>query len=1089
MITPFEVLPHGGLDQSILLPVLVGVLIALFFTETFGWVFVGLVVPGYLASVLALQPTTAAVIVLEAIVTYALARGLAYALAPTHVWAPFFGRDRFFVIVLISVLVRQHDQLWILPALSGWLALQLGVELPPVREFYSIGLVLVPLTANMLWKPGLGRGLVALATVVGLTYAALQWLLLPLTNLSLSSFELLYEDSAIDFLGHARAYILLLTTATLAARFNLSFGWDFGGILVPALLCLLWFTPREMAVTLLEACLLWAIATAALRYTPLRRYNLEGPRKLALVFGLSVMLKWTLSLIVAAAQPGLRARELFGFGYLLSTLLALRMLPKKAGRRVLLPTVATAFAGWTVGSALGVGLDLVAPAAPPPPAYSPKSTSDRLLRSEAGALALAHVRAELAPPSPDPPDAAALLVHAAAWSALAAWVAAPGDEAAALARDAAARADLGIHAMSAPTGLSHHVSYAISPIERGAPGPSWPLALVVPGAPGPVIAVPRPVAEAPAAEAAGLLCAALSCRIVLVAGRDQQPGAIDTTFAAALARLAPEGAIELRADPEITRGRPVAHRERPSLPTIQPTPGRPTSPTTQLLLPQPPLMTEHAPPSTLALGPTWGEARRTVLRIHPEAMRAALARDVPDIRAAPALMPWLADQVHLWRDRPDAGLVQPSVAELTFLERHVATPLVRGSSEERVLAARMARLVDAEVWQIRDCGARRPCRALAASGEVLVVGVGPSKLVVEATRVHDEAGTWRLAAELFSAASGRALLIAVGRSGAGATAFTQAQALHQALAADDAAAPRLIVQVRGLGARSGAPADALAVGRPRAGVGELPAVLEAMLASGGALAFVPRWRLLEDVPELAALVGARDALLAFSSAFTADDAAILWFPPALRRVYAIPDPCLELRRLGALDLVPVGRECDAWVRDEAAALLGGGPAADVRTSMSPGSGPPPRGARPDPCDPARASPVPGDSHPRRRGARPACRSAGPAGHVLPDTRAAAPAADFAAALASLEAYAEAGNLHRVRAVQAEPGLRLQAGLGRATGRAFLALCEEAGDRRCALVWLGPAQPGRTSAPGTLRALAPALWRRVRTLMVGPEVPR
>lgn len=1077
MLTPFEVLPHGGLDQSILLPVLVGVYVALLFTETFGWMFVGLVVPGYLASVLALQPTTAAVIVLEAIVTYALARGLAYALAPTRVWAPFFGRDRFFVIVLISVLVRQHDQLWILPALSSWIEVQLGAELPPVREFYSIGLVLVPLTANMLWKPGLVRGLVPLGVVVGLTYAILQLVLLPLTNLSLSSFELLYEDSAIDFLGHARAYILLLTTATLAARFNLSFGWDFGGILVPALLCLLWFTPREMLVTLAEAGVLWALSVLALRHSPLRKFNLEGPRKLALVFTLSVALKWAMSLVVASALPGLRARELFGFGYLLSTLLALRMLPKKAGRRVLLPTVVTAFAGWALGSGLGIGLDVVAPAPPPPVAYSPRNTSDRLLRSEAGALALARVRAELAPPRHEAPAPEALLAHAAAWSALAAWVAAPTDEAAALARDAAARADLGVHAMSAPTGLSHHVSYAISPIERGAPGPTWPLALVTPGAPGPVIAVPRPVAEAPTAEAAGPLCAALACRIVLIAGRDQEPGVLDTPFAAALARLAPEGAVELRADPEITRGRPVAHRERASLPAIQASPARAALPATGLLLPQAPLMTELAPPPSLALGPAWGEARRVVLRIHPEAMRAALARDVPEIRSAPALMPWLADQVHLWRDRPDAGLVAPSVAELTFLERHVATPLVRGTAEDRLLAARMARLIDAEVWQIRDCGARRPCRALSAGGELLVLGVAPSDLVVEATRVHDEAGTWRLAAELFGAARARALLIAASRAGAGATAFTQAQALHQALSADETGAPKLILQVRGLGARSGAPADALAIGRPRAGVGALPPGLEDMLEPDGPLGFVPRWRALEDVAELAALVGARDALLAFSSAFTSDDAAILWFPPALRRVYAIPDPCLELRRLGALELVPTGRDCGAWVRDEAGALLAGAAAgADVRTAMSPEPEKPRRAQRPagapDPCGPP------------RRGA-PACAPAGPSGPVPPGSSK-RPPADFAAALAHVEAYAEAGNLHRLRSVLAEPGLRLQAGLGRATGRGFLALCEEAGERRCALVWLGPARPGRTTAPATLPALGQALWRRTRTLLVDAE---
>ena len=80
-----ELLPPGGLDQSIVLAVLLGVWVTLLFTETLGWVFVGLVVPGYLASVLVVQPATALVIVAEALLTYLVARGLAYGLAPTRV--------------------------------------------------------------------------------------------------------------------------------------------------------------------------------------------------------------------------------------------------------------------------------------------------------------------------------------------------------------------------------------------------------------------------------------------------------------------------------------------------------------------------------------------------------------------------------------------------------------------------------------------------------------------------------------------------------------------------------------------------------------------------------------------------------------------------------------------------------------------------------------------------------------------------------------------------------------------------------------------------------------------------------------------
>jgi hypothetical protein len=78
--------------------------------------------------VLVVQPTAAAIIVAEGLATYVLARGLAYGLAPTRVWQPFFGRDRFFLIVVASVLVRQHDQLWLLPALSTWLEDRSGLR-------------------------------------------------------------------------------------------------------------------------------------------------------------------------------------------------------------------------------------------------------------------------------------------------------------------------------------------------------------------------------------------------------------------------------------------------------------------------------------------------------------------------------------------------------------------------------------------------------------------------------------------------------------------------------------------------------------------------------------------------------------------------------------------------------------------------------------------------------------------------------------------------------------------------------------------------------------------------------------------------
>jgi len=678
------------------LAVLLGVWVTLLFTETLGWVFVGLVVPGYLASVLVVQPTTALVIVAEALLTYLLARGLAYGLAPTRVWAPFFGRDRFFLIVVASVLVRQHDQLWLLPALSGWLAGQLGYALPPVREFYSIGLVLVPLTANLLWKPGALRGLSQLAVVTGLTYLGLSAALLAYTNLSLSSFELLYEDTALDFLGNAKSYLLLLTTAALAARFNLRFGWDFGGILVPALLGLLLFTPTELAITIGEALLLWVAALGLLRLTPLGRMNLEGPRKVALVFMLSVVLKWLLSLGVGDRLVGLRPRDLFGFGYLLSSLLALRMLQRRSAARVLLPTLTTAALGWALGSAIGFGLDLVAPLRAPAPT-GPQAASQRLLRTPLGATALARVQAELAPPEPAPRSSQARRAHADAFTALARWLAHPDEAGLGAATRAAEAADLVVVGLvDDPRG-----GHAVLGAERGG-ADGQGVSVLWGGAAGPVIAVPRPVAEAPAAEVAALLAPAIAARALVVAERDASAEA-DDRFTRARERLAPQGDLELRGDAAVERGGPLLHVER-ELPAELDLKGLAGSlPTPRLEWSEPPRLD----------GPAWGTAARLVLRVHPDDLRAALARGAPPRRTAAALLPWLGARERGDGLRPLAPAAAPSTAELVFLERRVAAPLLgRANEEELAIAGRMAGLIDHVLWDMQVCDAG-PCRVLA----------------------------------------------------------------------------------------------------------------------------------------------------------------------------------------------------------------------------------------------------------------------------------------------------------------------------------------------------------------------------------------
>src|SRR5207253_5895855 len=90
--------PPYSLDTSILAAVLVGVLVLAALTETLGWVFVGLVVPGYLASVFVVHPETGLTVVVEALVTYGFAVLLSSVCRRTGVWSEFFGRDRFFAV-------------------------------------------------------------------------------------------------------------------------------------------------------------------------------------------------------------------------------------------------------------------------------------------------------------------------------------------------------------------------------------------------------------------------------------------------------------------------------------------------------------------------------------------------------------------------------------------------------------------------------------------------------------------------------------------------------------------------------------------------------------------------------------------------------------------------------------------------------------------------------------------------------------------------------------------------------------------------------------------------------------------------------
>ncbi|NVB42894.1 hypothetical protein G6O69_34050 [Pseudenhygromyxa sp. WMMC2535] len=524
-----ELLPARGLDQSMLLPVLVGLLVVLFFTEVFGWVFAGAVVPGYLASVLVIQPVTGVIVIFESLTTLAISAGLAKLLSKTDVWTRFFGRERFFLILLVSLIVRIHDHAWFAPWAINWLDHQLELQLEITQEFYSVGLVLVPLTANMLWKPEPHRGLLQLGVEVGITFLVVAFVLLPYTNLSLSSVELTYENTAVNFVAHAKAHIILMSAALLAAQFNLTYGWDFNGILVPALLALLWLTPLKLVATLVEAIVVLYLTRGFLKLPVIQHLDFEGPRKIVLVFSLAFLWKLALGFALIPLFPELKISDTYGFGYLLSSLLSVKMLSKKSVRAVMLPSLVASAGGFVIGSSIGFVLELLSPGVPEARALA-VNDSLRLGKTPVGVMALARMQAGSYGDELEPPPQSELVNLQRFWKKAATWVEGegemPGEEDAhlqALGLRIYELPDIPVGRMPQPGSLDARTQrdwYGF--VEQGeGPYRGWPVALLAPGAKGPVIVVPAPYSEAPVAEAAAVVCRELDCRAVLVAGREQ----------------------------------------------------------------------------------------------------------------------------------------------------------------------------------------------------------------------------------------------------------------------------------------------------------------------------------------------------------------------------------------------------------------------------------------------------------------------------------------------------------------------------------------------------------------------------------------
>lgn len=358
LIFPLNIFPPGSLSSSVITTVWIGVFVVVFFNLRLGWVLSGLVVPGYLVPLLLIKPWAVVAILIEAIVAYYLIWFFSERLSRYGFWSALFGRDRFFALLLASIVVRVTFDGWLLPWVGAYAA-EFGLVFDYRNELHSLGLVIVALVANQFWKTGVLRGLPPFLVILFTTWLIVKYVLMTLTNFGLGDIGYMYEDIAASILASPKAYIILLTTAFVASRMNLRYGWDFNGILIPALLALQWYEPLKILVSFGEAFIILGLAIWTLKLPVFANTTIEGGRKLLLFFNIAFIYKILLAYILLHTVPEIKISDYFAFGYMLSTLLAIKMHDKGIAIRMTRATIQTSLVSLFIASVLGYALTIM----------------------------------------------------------------------------------------------------------------------------------------------------------------------------------------------------------------------------------------------------------------------------------------------------------------------------------------------------------------------------------------------------------------------------------------------------------------------------------------------------------------------------------------------------------------------------------------------------------------------------------------------------------------------------------------------------------------------------------------------------------
>lgn len=414
-IFPLGIFPEGALASSVITTVWVGVFVIGFLNLRFGWVLSGLVVPGYLVPLLIAKPWAAAVILVEASVTYFLVWLFSERLSGGGTWSSLFGRDRFVGLVLFSILVRLVFDVWLLPVAGQEINDRFGLDFDWRNNLHSFGLIVISLLANQLWKPGFLRGMAQTLIILTITYLIVRLGLMELTNFRISGISYLYEGVASSILASPKAYVILITTALIASRMNLVYGWDFNGVLIPSLIALQWYEPLKVATSLIEAFVIYGLGSMLLRTPIFADVTMEGARKILLFFNVSFAYKLLLGHTLVWSGFDVKVTDYYGFGYLLSTLIAIKIHDKNILARLTRATLQVSLMGVAIGSLIGFVLTSMAVPttwtlaqaenAPAPP-IGDRAVELESLIAEHGITVYDRWRAaSFTPPSPEEADA------------------------------------------------------------------------------------------------------------------------------------------------------------------------------------------------------------------------------------------------------------------------------------------------------------------------------------------------------------------------------------------------------------------------------------------------------------------------------------------------------------------------------------------------------------------------------------------------------------------------------------------------------------------------------------------------------------